>query len=242
MLKRLLTRVRNIILTKFLIKIIRAETYFKYIYKYNYWEDSDSRSGPGSNFQYTEQARIHLPIIFTKYQITSIFDAPCGDFFWMNLVIKDSKLTYLGGDLVEDIIQDNRFKYSNVNNAKFVSFDITKSTYPDADLWICRDVHFHLSNDEILQSLYQFCRSKIKFVLLTSHKTTGTSRFTNTNIQTGGFRLLDMTKPPFSLPQKPLYRFDDYIEPHPEREMLLYNRLQIIAALQNARIDIWSKS
>jgi hypothetical protein len=55
--------------------------------------------------------------------------------------------------------------------------------------------------------------------------------FENTDIASGGFRLLDMTKPPFNLPATPLYRFDDYIDPHPAREMLLYERAQIASAM-----------
>lgn len=219
------------VLSRLLLGRVSNSTYFKYIYKCNYWEDPDSRSGPGSNMIYTATIRETLPLIFKDLGIRTVFDAPCGDFHWMSNVISGADVSYTGGDLVEDLIKENNTKWAALPNAKFVTFDVTRDAFPDVDLWICRDLHFHLSNADVARSLTQFCRSNAKYALLTSHTDTSDGSFANQDITSGGFRLLDITVHPFCLPKTPLYRFDDYIEPHPPREMLLYKREQIASTL-----------
>ena len=231
MINKALNFVMRNILTRLLLGRVSDSTYFKYIYKFNYWEDPDSKSGPGSNMLYTAEIRKTLPIIFEKFGIRTIFDAPCGDFHWMSSVVGKADLSYLGGDLVEELIQQNTTRSANINNAKFVKFDITRDKFPNADLWICRDVHFHLRNADVARSLLEFCKSEIKYVLLTSHTYNSSASFENADIPSGGFRLLDMTKYPFNLPTTPLYRFEDYIDPHPAREMLLFDRSQIASCI-----------
>lgn len=238
MFNRILNYVQRKILTLLLLGRVSSDTYFKYVYKFNYWEDSDSRSGPGSNMHYTEKIRNSLPIIFENFCIRTVFDTPCGDFHWMSSVMANSNVNYIGGDLVKELIQQNATRYANLKNVKFTTFDITRDKFPLADLWICRDVHFHLSFADIVKSLEEFSRSSVQYVLLTSHIQTTSAPFKNEDIISGGFRLLDMTKYPFNLAVTPHYRFDDYIEPHPAREMLLYDRTQIASALPMIKSNI----
>jgi len=242
MINRAMNFVARNVLTRLLLGRVSNSTYFKYIYKFNYWEDPDSRSGPGSNMLYTEEIRKTIPLIFDKFQIESVFDAPCGDFYWMSSVIGKTDISYLGGDLVGELIQQNVDRWAKISNARFTRFDITCDKFPTADLWICRDVHFHLSNADIARSLCEFCQSEIKYVLLTSHSHTPSSSFENTDIPSGGFRLLDMTEFPFNLPKTPLYRFNDYIPPHPAREMLLFERAQIAACIPTLLLNIGMKN
>ena len=67
----------------FIFKFYNNEKIFLKIYKNNYWGSKTSKSGPGSDLSNTRKIREELPKIIKKYNINSIFDAPCGDFFWM---------------------------------------------------------------------------------------------------------------------------------------------------------------
>jgi hypothetical protein len=216
---RFLTRLYH---EKIFFKVATKESVFTSIWKSNYWADDESLSGPGSTLAYTETIRRELPLVFEKFGIKSVFDAPCGDFTWMKEVLKTTQVNYTGGDIVKGIVSQNQ-AYSN-EHTKFVVFDITAMPFPKADLWICRDVFFHLSHKDIVASLQQFAASEIPYFLTTTHKNNG---FSNTDIHTGDFRLIDLFAPPYNFPADVLYRFEDYIPPHPPREMCLFTRDQI---------------
>lgn len=206
-----------------LFKIASKDSVFTSIWKNNYWSDNESLSGPGSSLAYTENIRKRLPVLFTEFSIKDVFDAPCGDFTWMKEVVKNTQIRYTGGDIVKGIIKSNHI-YQN-EKVNFIVFDITEQQPPQSDLWICRDVFFHLSNKDILSSLKQFVKSEVPYLLTTTHK--NTSHFSNSDIVSGDFRLIDLFEHPYHFPKNVLYRFEDYIDPHPPREMCLFTSEQI---------------
>ena len=57
------------------------------------------------------------------------------------------------------------------------------------------------------------------------------TNFDNTDVAPGGFRLIDLHKPPYNLPRDVLYRIPDYVFPYPQRELCVWSRLQVAAAL-----------
>lgn len=209
----------------YIFRFVSNKKKFTSIWKTNYWSDSESLSGPGSNMEYTKNIRKELPILFNKFNIKSIFDAPCGDFYWMKEVLKNANVNYTGGDIVYELIELNNQKYKSTK-INFINFDLTIDKYPDSDLWICRDVLFHLSNKDIFLTLQNFIKSDIQYMLTTTHFTD--SNWENIDINSGSFRLIDLFKKPYLFPQNVLYRFNDYIEPHPAREMCLFSRKDII--------------
>ncbi|MEO8174668.1 MAG: hypothetical protein ABI581_16350 [Sediminibacterium sp.] len=209
---------------KILFKVASKESVFTSIWKNNYWSDNESVSGPGSTLAYTENIRKELPSLFERYNIKSVFDAPCGDFTWMKEVLKDSPLNYMGGDIVKGIVDRNN-EVNETDKIRFIVFDITTQQFPKSDLWLCRDVFFHLSYKDIVSALKQFVASDIPYFLTTTHF--NPDRFANTDILTGDFRLIDLFKSPYNFPHDVLHRFEDYIEPHPPREMCLFTREQI---------------
>jgi hypothetical protein len=226
MFKRFCIKLNKFFHDLYLFKFKSNKKKFTSIWKTNYWNDSESLSGPGSNLSYTENIRKELPILFNKFEIKSIFDAPCGDFFWMKKVIYDSDIQYLGGDIVNELVFLNNQRFSS-DNISFIEFDITIDKYPECDLWICRDVFFHLSNKDIFLALEKFSNSNIKYILTTTHFPSYSWK--NSDINTGSFRLIDIFQKPFSFPSNNvLYRFDDYTEPHPPREMCLFSRNEIV--------------
>jgi hypothetical protein len=194
-----------------------------------YWGSTESASGPGSTLAYTANLRRYLPRLFKEFSVTSIYDAPCGDFNWMKLVLQKSNITYYGADIVPAIIDKLRRQYATPT-VSFECGDITLSEFPKVDLWFCRDCLFHLSNRDIILALRNFLTSGTPLILTTTHL--NTAGFENIDIRTGGFRLIDLFSPPYFFPQETLARIPDWIEPWPPREMCLWSREQVAGAVR----------
>jgi hypothetical protein len=189
-----------------------ADKRFEYIFKNNLWDEQESASGEGSTLSYTKNVREHLPKIFKKFRISSVLDAPCGDFNWMQYVLREcDDINYIGGDIVDALIQENNRKYAT-SNISFVTIDITKDSLPDADLIIVRDCLFHLSYSDISLFLTNLSKSNIKYILTTSHV-----KKENANILTGHFREMNLFTKPFSWCEEFLYEIEE-----DERSMYLF--------------------
>lgn len=219
---------------KIVFKFASKETVFTSIWESNYWGDPDNLSGPGSNLIYTKMIREELPKIFDEFAIKSVFDAPCGDFTWMKLVLKELNVNYIGADIVKGIIEKNILYETEL--IKFVVHDITNDKFPKTDLWICRDILFHLCYSDIVSALDLFIESNTPFLIASTH--INLSHFKNKNIQSGDFRLIDLFSSPFNFPMNVLRRFDDYIEPHPPRIMCLFSREQILHIMPSLRLAV----
>ena len=201
---------------------------FEDIASKNKWRNSESRSGDGSTLFYTRHLRHHLEAFVRNFEIRTFFDAPCGDFNWMRAVAFPPRVTYIGGDIAASLIKVNRRIYGGPRR-RFLAFDIASSPFPEADVWFCRDCLFHLSEDLIFRALRHFCDSKIKLLMMTTH--INKAGFANLDVKAGGFRLVDFFSEPYALPKDVLYRVADYIEPYPPREMCVWTRQQVTAAL-----------
>jgi hypothetical protein len=201
---------------------------FEKIMSLNRWSGVESRSGPGSTLSYTLNLRAELERFLETFSIRRFFDAPCGDFHWMRHVNFPPGVTYIGGDIAPSLIAANNQRYAGAAR-RFLEFDVTRDEFPDSDIWFCRDCLFHLPNDAIFGALRNFARSRIPLLMMTNHlNTTG---FGNVDIEAGEFRLLDFHSEPFNLPREVLFRVADYIHPFPPREMCVWTREQIVAAL-----------
>lgn len=176
-------------------KFKNAEERFTYYYKNNVWKSEESVSGFGSTISFTENIRNELPELFKSKQIKKILDAPCGDYNWFRLVERDG-VSYIGGDIVKPLIKSNNDAYQD-STTSFIQLDITGDKLPDADLWLCRDVFFHFSNDDIKKAIINFLNSDISFILTTSYPGTEI----NNDIQTGLFRELNLQIEPFNFGQ-----------------------------------------
>ena len=165
---------------------------FSEIYRNNYWGSGESRSGRGSELSATERLRQFLPYIWNKYQIKSLFDAPCGDYNWMRMVEKNG-IIYIGGDIVPDCIENNNKQYKE-ENVSFKVMDITKDDLPKVDMIFCKDCLQHLSNEDIWKALKNFRKSGSTWLLTTSYPLTQK----NWDIQNGGYRPLNLLAEPFN--------------------------------------------
>jgi hypothetical protein len=153
-------------------------------------------SGIGSSLDQTEQLRRRLPLLFSEYGITSLVDAPCGDFTWMEHVNLEG-VEYHGFDIVRSVVEKNRLRYGR-DNIQFDELDIVKQVPLRADLILCRDCLVHLSNGDALKALANFKKSGSRYLLTT----TFTDREENTDLVSGrGWRTINLNKPPFNLPR-----------------------------------------
>lgn len=142
------------------------EKLFTKYYQRNLWRDEESRSGIGSTLLHTERLRSQLPDFFRRHDIGAIFDAPCGDYNWFRLVKRET-ITYIGGDIVRPLVDRNNGEFQD-RFTKFIHFDITKDEFPPADIWVCRDVLFHLSYKDIFLALDNYLKSNIPYILTTT--------------------------------------------------------------------------
>ena len=176
---------------------------FNYIYANRTWPGSNNPDAPlsgwGSSLEATSSLREGLPRLLDKIGAHSIVDAGCGDFTWMNTISLHQK--YVGVDLVESVIEENRKRYPEHT---FVCADITSDPLPTADVILCREVLFHLSFADISRFVQNVRSSGAQFLLATSDRSTAV----NADISPGDFRPVNLERRPFSL-VTPLETIDD---------------------------------
>lgn len=200
---------------------------FSKIYDTNRWNNEESRSGPSSTLGRTVNLRKELPRILHKFDVQTLFDAPCGDMNWMRVLLKEIDVHYIGGDIVPQMIERNRSDPELKDRAEFVLIDLTKDPLPSADLMLARDFLFHLSYDDTLSFLRNFASSKIRYLLTTSHINDG--KFENRNIETSDWRWMDLFKGPYNLPKDTL---DKILDGKKDRYLYLWTRAQIADACE----------
>ena len=203
---------------------------FTLIYQRNAWGSKESVSGNGSTMLMTESIRYSLPLLIKKFSISSIFDAPCGDFNWMRLVDL-REVSYVGGDIVEPMVSKCNIQFST-ERIIFVHIDITKDLFPKSDLVLNRDCLFHFSYQDIYLTLSNFLESGSKYFLSTSHD--NDQEFHNSNIRSGGFRKIDLFSTPFNFPTNFHFQISEPGEATlPPRSLYLWDRTQVKVAHSN---------
>jgi hypothetical protein len=206
-----------------MLRLPRAEDRFTMIYRTNLWAAKESRSGPAASLEGTRNLRRSLPSLFARLGVRTLLDAPCGDFYWMQHVVRDHPVTYIGGDIVRPMIDANNLRFGDATR-RFVHLDVTRDEIPRTDLWLCRGLHSLLSFDDGLAVLRRFVESGTPYILLSSHK--NPQRLPNVDITSGDFREIDMFSAPFNLPPAILCLADRWDE-----DLHLWSREQIEQAL-----------
>ena len=172
-----------------------TEEIFATIYHQNTWLSAESKSGIGSSLVYSESIRAALPHLLKEFNVRVFFDAPCGDLNWMREMDFGS-IDYVGGDIVEELIKENERRYGS-ERKRFITIDIVEGRLPDADMMFCRDCLVHLSNKQVLKFFENLRRSRIRYLATTSFP----EHAKNIDIQSGGWRPLNLERPPFNLPR-----------------------------------------
>jgi hypothetical protein len=110
------------------------EEVFTRIHSENLWGNAESRSGAGSSIAATASVCDQLPVLWKRYNIRSLVDAPCGDCNWIPPIAATLE-SYTGVDLVRTIIEANRARHPNL---AFLHADLTRDVLPKADAILCR--------------------------------------------------------------------------------------------------------
>lgn len=206
----------------------RSEIKFEKIYMENAWGNTETVSGPGSTLSATKNLRQALPALLADLNVRCLLDAPCGDLNWIAEVLEEAKIFYLGADIVEPLITKLRHNYRDDKRKCFLHIDATMDMLPMADLMITRDFLFHLSYRDTAKFLSNYLSSRIPYILTTTHINKG--RFENRDIETGGWRWLDIFSEPYGFSANPLRQISDG---GGDRLMCLFTRYQVKKALDS---------
>jgi SAM-dependent methyltransferase len=173
---------------------LSLEERFVRIYQTNLWFDAESRSGTGSSLESTARLRESLPPLLRRLNARRLLDVPCGDFNWMRHVDL-SGIEYIGGDIVESMIEANRNRYESLTR-RFMTVDLTSGSLPHADVILCRDCLVHFSFPNIIAAFRTMKASGAEYLLTTTFP----SRRVNKDIVDGDWRPLNLEQAPFLLP------------------------------------------
>lgn len=182
--------------------------------------ERESASGPGSYLGFTTALREWLPKVFAAYDVSTVLDAPCGDWNWMSKVDLSGLDSYIGWDVEPMIIRDNLTHYCLNDNISFwVENLLTVARVPAVDLIICRDLFQHLPNDSVAAVLEKFATSGSRY-LLASNFSDGTNDDLHPYDGDGFYcRSTNIEVPPFNVAN----RLEAIDEPESGREMVIYS-------------------
>lgn len=197
-------------------EIAMAEV-FRGIYLDNAWQSDETRSGPGSERWRLDKLIESLRLLIAEKLVSSIVDAPCGEFGWMQSVLQ-GHISYTGIDIVADLADQNQRKHGS-DNRTFRQGDITQSEIPYADLLICRDALVHIPNSDCLGALNNIRASGALFCALTTFLDINH----NEDIQAGEWRPVNLCLPPFNLPVPSLMIPDASEDPHAQKYLGIWS-------------------
>ena len=114
---------------------------FTQIYEGNAWGSGESRSGWGSQLNYTTNVRALIGRAIAEMSIKSVVDAPCGDVNWQTEIPGFRTLNYTGVDIVPAITARNSRNHAGHSaSMRFQTRDLVRDPLGQAyDLVICRD-------------------------------------------------------------------------------------------------------
>jgi hypothetical protein len=201
---------------------------FVRMYERNSWANAESASGDGSDLTQTKNVRRELSAVLAEFDIGTMLDAPCGDFYWMKEVDRHG-VRYMGVDIVPELIAANARKYGNAMTS-FAVLDIVNDAVPRVDLILCRDCLVHLPLQAAVSALRAFVKSGSKYLLSTTYP--GVVKKNRSLFITGNWRPLDLERPPFSL-SAPLRRINEGCtesSDYPEKSLGLWSLRDIAGA------------
>ena len=166
---------------------------FTEIWRKHIWP-GESRSGPGSGVARTAPLRAALEAFLERERPQIFYDAPCGDFLWMQHVTLPERTHYVGADIVVPMINELQERYASPNRTFRVA-DIVADAPPVCDMWLCRESLFHLTLTDAQTVIAHWRASDIPMFLATTSPTV----MHNQDVATGGWRPLNLERAPFNL-------------------------------------------
>jgi hypothetical protein len=106
-----------------------------------------------------------LLLLFKKYNITSVFDSGCKDLHWVrHFDFVENNIKYIGGEISQFMVDIAKNLFPNY---EIIQHDGTTDSFPEVDLLLSSDVLIHLSSEDKIKFLKNFCASSIKYLLMT---------------------------------------------------------------------------
>ena len=178
---------------------------FSRIYRKKVWSTGDARgrdfwSGAGSTGAFTREYEQAVVRFIRQHQINMIVDLGCGDFQVGQRILAEADCSYIGVDVVPDLIARNNRLFGN-DRVAFICADISLEELPDGDLCLIRQVLQHLDNATVEQVLKNV--AKYPWVIITESQRIR-PKVVNRDIKTGSWTRtqfdsgLYFDQPPFS--------------------------------------------
>ena len=200
----------SLILASSLIGEPSSEEVFTHIYDEGSWgknEFGEGTSGDGSSLCNALPYMELITQFLHENEIESVFDAGCGD--WELFKHIDwGEIDYIGLDTVKGVIAKNQKNHGS-RNIRFVHGDLLETSFPGADLLICKDVLQHLTNEDIFVFLEKI--SAFEHCLITNDVDPNTDTAENENILRGKHRFVDLEAPPFNLKATEVFYYPSYL-------------------------------
>lgn len=175
-------------------QLAQRQAVFTGIWKNNFWNSPETRSGGGSTLAATTALRAWLPATLAFLQVRSLADAGCGEVNWMQGLTAGLRF-YFGFDIVPELVADLRQRFAQRANCFFTAADIVTHSLPACDAILCRDCLTHLPIEAVAMAIHQFRQSGAHYLIATTH-----SVGRNIWVRNGGWHTLDLTAAPFKLP------------------------------------------
>lgn len=132
------------------------------------------------------------------FTLAKLVDAGCGEALWLHDILPHFE--YVGFDIVESIIENNRKIFENTA-AHFLKLDMTQQSIPQGDLILCRDCFEWFSYYDVYVALEKMKASKSTYLLASTCPEILDNQETSTGIK----RNVNLQAWPFCFPQ-PLER------------------------------------
>jgi SAM-dependent methyltransferase len=175
-------------------------------------------SGPGSQPRSLDPYRNALEHLFRRLRPRTVLDVGCG-FFEPYASMCWGDVTYVGVDVVPDVVERNRSRYSTPTR-RFIHADATDRVALPGwrfDVVLVKDVLQHWSLSRIIPFM-RFLETFPHVVITNS--TNGVRE--NWDIPDGQFRGLDVRLPPINLPAEELCRYEVVENPQFDLKTVLH--------------------
>ena len=200
------------------IKGRTTEAIFSDIYQNKRWTAAGKGSGAGSTFASAVGASHIITHLALSLNATRMVDAPCGGMLWQESMILFLRanirgFTFHGVDVVGSVVDANRQHFAGKQWVTFAQVDLVDEPLPRRfDLAFCRDALMHNMEGDVLLILYNLALSA-RFIAAGSYGCTTNPRrgkcsnhavnrpvgTSNSSGATGGFFVIDLMQPPYSL-------------------------------------------
>lgn len=187
----------NILIVSFCFAFDNDSQTFSDIYKNDIWCGG---SGSGSDPRHAMPYLRLLQKYFNDKRFSKIVDLGCGDWRLMQHISIPRKKSYIGYDVVQEVINANNKKFAKPNLHFIAISSLKEIEHVKADLLIVKDVLAHWPNDKVQYFLKKILPN-YKYALITHDITnqSGKDSLKNGDIRLGEHRPIDITLEPFNL-------------------------------------------